>query len=178
MVEKTEGCNAIACRCGIQFCFVCAKQIQPAGKKMTAKFCQCADPLVMSHRGAPVITPAQRAQQEAAAQAQAAQMRAMLAGGRGGGGGGAAGFGLPWMAGMPGMGHAVGGGPGGAGAAAAMQAQLQAMAAQRQQMQAQLQAALQARMANIHRDLMGFGGAPEPRGRGGGRRARRGGRRR
>ena len=31
MVEKADGCNAIACRCGIQFCFVCGKQIQAAG---------------------------------------------------------------------------------------------------------------------------------------------------
>lgn len=60
MVEKAEGCNAVPCRCGIQFCFLCGKQIQAAGQKMTAALCQGCDPYVIQHRNQPVLSAAQR----------------------------------------------------------------------------------------------------------------------
>ncbi len=60
MVEKSEGCNAVQCRCGIQFCFLCGKQIQAAGQKMSAELCQGCDPYVIQHRNQPVLSAAQR----------------------------------------------------------------------------------------------------------------------
>ena len=60
MVEKAEGCNAVPCRCGIQFCFLCGKQIQAAGQKMSAELCQGCDPYVIQHRNQPILSAAQR----------------------------------------------------------------------------------------------------------------------
>ena len=161
MVEKAEGCNAIACRCGIQFCFICAKQIQAADQRMSAALCQCDDPLVISHRGQAVATPEQR---QAALAAQAAQAPAMM---------------RAQMGGFMGRGHMLGGGAGGAAAAhAGMQAHMEQVQAMiHAQMQA-AQAQMAAGMAGMHANLMGFGngmgGAPAAgRGRGRGRRAGR-----
>jgi hypothetical protein len=79
MVEKAEGCNAVACRCGIQFCFLCGKQIQAAGQKMSSKLCQGCDPYVIQHRNQPVLNEAQRAARDRAAVAQREMMERMQA---------------------------------------------------------------------------------------------------
>ena len=54
MVAKTDGCNAVTCRCGIVFCFVCSRRVQTQGLSAAtvagSEFCNCNDWGVNAHR--------------------------------------------------------------------------------------------------------------------------------